>query len=74
MHRCRFRGGRGAIGAGQSLRGRRGVGRGRWPGRGRGQGKTVSREQLDNQLDEYMTKTRTQLDSDLDVYMNQGDN
>ncbi|KAI0215433.1 hypothetical protein LSAT2_032515 [Lamellibrachia satsuma] len=51
----KFRGGRGAIGAGQSLRGRS-RGRGAW---GRGQGKPVSREQLD---------------ADLDVYMNQGDN
>lgn len=62
------RGGRGAAGRGQNMRGR---GRGRG-GRGRGRGGSVdqvSKEQLDNQLDEYMSKTKSYLNSELDAYM-----
>uniref|UniRef100_A0A8C6WXD1 Chromatin target of PRMT1a n=1 Tax=Neogobius melanostomus TaxID=47308 RepID=A0A8C6WXD1_9GOBI len=59
--------GRGAFGG----RGGRG-GRGR--GRGRGLGRpTVTREQLDNQLDAYMSKTKGHLDAELDAYMAQAD-
>lgn len=45
-------------------------------GRGRGQGRggntftpSVSKEDLDNQLDDYMSNTRTSLDAELDAYM-----
>ena len=48
-------------------RGGRGRGRG---GQGRGRGtQEVSREDLDNQLDAYMSKTKSYLDSELDEYM-----
>lgn len=61
------------IGRG-GLRGRGGfAGRG---GRGRGRGvnrPTVTREQLDNQLDAYMSKTKGHLDAELDAYMAQAD-
>lgn len=58
------------------LRGRGGFpgrgGRGR--GRGRGVGRpAVTREQLDNQLDAYMSKTKGHLDAELDAYMAQAD-
>ncbi|KAM4631332.1 chromatin target of PRMT1a [Polymixia lowei] len=58
------------------LRGRGGFtsrgGRGR--GRGRGAGRPmVTREQLDNQLDAYMSKTKGHLDAELDAYMAQAD-
>lgn len=56
------------------LRGRGGfAGRG---GRGRGRGvgqQGVTREQLDNQLDAYMSKTKGHLDAELDAYMAQAD-
>lgn len=58
------------------LRGRGGfVGRGgRGRGRGRGIGRpAVTREQLDNQLDAYMSKTKGHLDAELDAYMAQAD-
>lgn len=58
------------------LRGRGGfAGRGgRGRGRGRGVGRpTVTREQLDNQLDAYMSKTKGHLDAELDAYMAQAD-
>uniref|UniRef100_A0A3Q0S9R9 Chromatin target of PRMT1a n=1 Tax=Amphilophus citrinellus TaxID=61819 RepID=A0A3Q0S9R9_AMPCI len=56
------------------LRGRGGfTGRG-GRGRGRGVGRpTVTREQLDNQLDAYMSKTKGHLDAELDAYMAQAD-
>ncbi len=61
------------IGRG-GLRGRGGfAGRG---GRGRGRGinrPVVTREQLDNQLDAYMSKTKGHLDAELDAYMAQAD-
>ena len=63
------RGGRGGF-RGQGMRGR---GRGMRGGRGRGRGGPrepgVSKEQLDNQLDEYMSKTKSYLDAELDTYM-----
>lgn len=58
------------------LRGRGGfAGRG---GRGRGRGRSmgrpsVTREQLDNQLDAYMSKTKGHLDAELEAYMAQAD-
>ncbi|OCT66707.1 hypothetical protein XELAEV_18042959mg [Xenopus laevis] len=67
------RGGMGARGRGGMTRGR-GFGRGR--GRGRGRGVTrpvITKEQLDNQLDAYMSKTRGHLDAELDAYMAQAD-
>ncbi|XP_062865595.1 chromatin target of PRMT1a [Trichomycterus rosablanca] len=68
------RGAPGARGRG-GLRGRGGfVGRGRGRGRGRGAGRSaVTREQLDNQLDAYMSKTKGHLDAELDAYMAQAD-
>ncbi|XP_076438757.1 uncharacterized protein LOC143277739 isoform X2 [Babylonia areolata] len=61
----------GFRGQGMRGRGRGGAMRG---GRGRGRGGNnkeggVSREQLDNQLDEYMSKTKSHLDAELDTYM-----
>jgi hypothetical protein len=32
-----------------------------------------SKEQLDNQLEEYMSKTKSHLDSELDAYMAEAD-
>lgn len=62
------------------LTGRGGLrGRGGFPGRGgRGRGRgagrpAVTREQLDNQLDAYMSKTKGHLDAELDAYMAQAD-
>uniref|UniRef100_A0AAR2JLJ8 Chromatin target of PRMT1 protein C-terminal domain-containing protein n=1 Tax=Pygocentrus nattereri TaxID=42514 RepID=A0AAR2JLJ8_PYGNA len=68
------RGGAGPRGRG-GLRGRGGfIGRGRGRGRGRGAGRpAVTREQLDNQLDAYMSKTKGHLDAELDAYMAQAD-
>ena len=64
MHCFSYRGGRGGIVASQGVRGKRGVGRGRGAGRGRGIGRgrgrgsavVVSREQLDEDLDSYMSQ------------------
>ncbi|KAG8430624.1 hypothetical protein GDO86_020266 [Hymenochirus boettgeri] len=68
--------GRGALagrGRGNMARGR-GFGRGRGRGRGRGAGRpALTREQLDNQLDAYMSKTKGHLDAELDAYMAQAD-
>ncbi|KAI1885979.1 hypothetical protein AGOR_G00209330 [Albula goreensis] len=68
------RGARGGLG-GKGLRGRGSFGgRGRGRGRGRGVGRpAVTREQLDNQLDAYMSKTKGHLDAELDAYMAQAD-
>lgn len=57
------------------LRGRGGfLGKGRGRGRGRGAGRpAITREQLDNQLDAYMSKTKGHLDAELDAYMAQAD-
>ncbi|KAK7096262.1 chromatin target of PRMT1 protein-like isoform X3 [Littorina saxatilis] len=63
------RGGGGGGFRGQGQRGNRGRG-GRGRGRGRGgPGGNVSQAQLDNQLDEYMSKTKSHLDTELDSYM-----
>ncbi|XP_023657145.2 chromatin target of PRMT1 protein-like [Paramormyrops kingsleyae] len=70
--------GRGAYGS-LGEKGRGGVtvrGRGGFGGRGRGRGASrpvVTREQLDNQLDAYMSKTKGHLDAELDAYMAQAD-
>ncbi|XP_030002598.1 chromatin target of PRMT1a [Sphaeramia orbicularis] len=61
--------GRGGLrGRGFAARGGRGRGRGRGVGR-----PAVTREQLDNQLDAYMSKTKGHLDAELDAYMAQAD-
>ncbi|XP_044127413.1 chromatin target of PRMT1 protein [Bufo gargarizans] len=69
------RGGMGGRGRGGVMaRGRGGFGRGRGRGRGRGPTRpTLTREQLDNQLDAYMSKTKGHLDAELDAYMAQAD-
>ncbi|XP_021372310.1 chromatin target of PRMT1 protein-like isoform X2 [Mizuhopecten yessoensis] len=78
--RSRGRGQGGNRGTGQSPMGRgrgrfqRGRGRGGQRGRGRGGIQTqVSKEDLDNQLDVYMSKTKNYLDHELDAYMQQSD-
>lgn len=53
---------------GKSTRGSRGTGRG-GSGRGGGAQPKLSKEDLDKQLDQYMSKTRTSLDKDLENYM-----
>ncbi|XP_015668883.1 chromatin target of PRMT1 protein isoform X3 [Protobothrops mucrosquamatus] len=85
LPRGAMRGGRGARGflrGGISLRGRGMAGRarggfgGRGRGRGRGRGAprpALTKEQLDNQLDAYMSKTKGHLDAELDAYMAQTD-
>ncbi|KAM4862664.1 chromatin target of PRMT1 protein-like [Urocitellus parryii] len=74
--------GRGAMGRGGiGGRGRGMIGRGRggFGGRGRGRGRgaltrpVLTKEQLDNQLDAYMSKTKGHLDAELDAYMAQTD-
>ncbi|XP_027583076.1 chromatin target of PRMT1 protein isoform X1 [Pipra filicauda] len=69
------RGGLGGRGRGMSSRGRGGFGgRGRGRGRGRGSARpALTKEQLDNQLDAYMSKTKGHLDAELDAYMAQTD-
>lgn len=70
------RGGIGGRGRGMIGRGRGGFG-GRGRGRGRGRGAltrpVLTKEQLDNQLDAYMSKTKGHLDAELDAYMAQTD-
>lgn len=79
-------GGRGGLSRGAArgviIRGRGGLrGRGGFASRGgRGRGRSrgvgrpvVTREQLDNQLDAYMSKTKGHLDAELDAYMAQAD-
>ncbi|XP_015996770.1 chromatin target of PRMT1 protein isoform X5 [Rousettus aegyptiacus] len=81
-----LRGGRAArtlLRGGMPLRGRGMIGRGRggFGGRGRGRGRgrgalarpVLTKEQLDNQLDAYMSKTKGHLDAELDAYMAQTD-
>ncbi|EGW15020.1 Uncharacterized protein C1orf77-like [Cricetulus griseus] len=50
---------------------------GRGQGRGRRRGTlarpVLTKEQLDNQLDAYMSKTKGHLDAELDAYMAQTD-
>lgn len=86
VHGVVKRGGiRGNVGVGRSGRGlqsaRRGarggrVGRvatrGRGSGRGRGE-KPVSKDKLDAELDQYMSKTKSHLDAELDEYMQHAD-
>ncbi|NXU75651.1 CHTOP protein, partial [Oreotrochilus melanogaster] len=62
-------------GRGMAGRGRGGFGgRGRGRGRGRGLARpALTKEQLDNQLDAYMSKTKGHLDAELDAYMAQTD-
>ncbi|NXE57376.1 CHTOP protein, partial [Casuarius casuarius] len=85
LPRGAMRGGRGAralLRGGIPLRGRGMAGRGRggFGGRGRGRGRgrgsarpALTKEQLDNQLDAYMSKTKGHLDAELDAYMAQTD-
>lgn len=61
------RGGSGGGRGGQTSQRGRSPGRGR--GRGRGGNTKVSKEDLDKQLDQYMSKTRGALDQDLENYM-----
>ncbi|NXI01361.1 CHTOP protein, partial [Pachycephala philippinensis] len=63
------------AGRGMAGRGRGGLGgRGRGRGRGRGSARpALTKEQLDNQLDAYMSKTKGHLDAELDAYMAQTD-
>ncbi|KAM6435647.1 chromatin target of PRMT1 protein isoform 2-T2 [Liasis olivaceus] len=69
------RGGIGGRGRGMAGRARGGFGgRGRGRGRGRGAARpALTKEQLDNQLDAYMSKTKGHLDAELDAYMAQTD-
>ncbi|KFQ03462.1 Chromatin target of PRMT1 protein [Leptosomus discolor] len=77
----RGRGGPGRGGLGRGAMGRGGLGgRGSFGGRGRGRGRgrgsarpALTKEQLDNQLDAYMSKTKGHLDAELDAYMAQTD-
>ncbi|NXD87981.1 CHTOP protein, partial [Halcyon senegalensis] len=64
----------------EACRGMAGRGRGGFGGRGRGRGRgrgsarpALTKEQLDNQLDAYMSKTKGHLDAELDAYMAQTD-
>lgn len=69
-HCCDLLSGRGGLRGRGGFAGRGGRGR----GRGRGIGRpSVTREQLDNQLDAYMSKTKGHLDAELDAYMAQAD-
>lgn len=47
----------------------RGQSSGRGRGRGRGGATKVSKEDLDKQLDQYMSKSKGALDQDLESYM-----
>ncbi|NXC72283.1 CHTOP protein, partial [Anhinga anhinga] len=73
--RGRYRGSTGVACRGMAGRGRGGFGgRGRGRGRGRGSARpALTKEQLDNQLDAYMSKTKGHLDAELDAYMAQTD-
>ncbi|NXB44359.1 CHTOP protein, partial [Leucopsar rothschildi] len=71
--------GRGGLGRGAMARGGIG-GRGQCPALGMreklgidGWGPALTKEQLDNQLDAYMSKTKGHLDAELDAYMAQTD-
>ncbi|XP_075222000.1 uncharacterized protein LOC142324844 isoform X2 [Lycorma delicatula] len=65
--RGRFDRGRGSI-RGRGIGGRRG---GRGAGRRRDNVPVPTKEELDNQLDQYMANSRCSLDKDLDSYMKQ---
>ena len=67
--------GRGGIGGrGPAVVGR---GRGNFGCRGRGRGArtrpALTKEQLDKELDEYMSNTKARLDAELDAYMAETD-
>ncbi|CAC5377321.1 unnamed protein product [Mytilus coruscus] len=80
-------GNRGGRGQAQGFRGNRGGFRARGGGNNRGRGgfrggrgqrgrggdgrSPISKEELDNQLEAYMSKTKSSLDADLDSYMQQ---
>lgn len=72
---------RGNVGVGRSgrglqraKRGARGGRVGRVATRGRGRGdKPVSKDKLDAELDQYMSKTKSHLDAELDEYMQHAD-
>ncbi|BFZ26060.1 hypothetical protein BsWGS_29098 [Bradybaena similaris] len=67
-------GGRGGNRRGMR-RGGRGQPRGRGAaGRGGASNSNVTVQELDNQLDEYMTKSRSHLDAELDAYMSEVNN
>ncbi|XP_057592897.1 chromatin target of PRMT1 protein-like [Hippopotamus amphibius kiboko] len=74
--RTLLRGGMSLRGWGMIGRGSGGFG-GRGQGRGRQRGAfahpVLTKEQLDNQLDAYMSKTKGHLDAELDAYMAQTD-
>ena len=53
--------------------GRRGRG-GRWRRGGRSQGPPPSKEQLDKEIDSYMSETKGFLDKQLDQYMSEAQN
>lgn len=72
--RGNFRRGNPGVRGGHGRGAATGMGRGRG-GRGRGRGgrpAPPSREELDQQLDQYMASTKSTLDRELDSYMNQG--
>jgi len=69
----RSRGGiRGASRGARGGRGGRGATRGRGGGRGRVE-KPVSKDKLDEELEQYMSKTKSHLDAELDEYMQHAD-
>lgn len=78
--RGNFRGGRQSRGRGGSrqqvqrsnLRNARGRGRGKSWWNNRNGGNVPSKQELDNQLDEYMAETKSSLDAQLEHYMSQG--
>jgi hypothetical protein len=59
-------------GRGRRGRGGRGGRGGRRGGRGGNPNPKMTKEELDAQLESYMSNTRTVLDHDLDSYMNSG--
>lgn len=61
-------------GRGVGQRGGRGFRGGGRRGRGYARQPKMTKEELDAQLDSYMSKTKTVLDRDLDAYMSQGAN
>nr|KAF6396438.1 chromatin target of PRMT1 [Rousettus aegyptiacus] len=69
--------GQNLLRGGRAVAPRMGLRRGGVRGRGRGRGAlarpVLTKEQLDNQLDAYMSKTKGHLDAELDAYMAQTD-
>lgn len=76
--RGNFRGGRQSRGGNRqqaqrsNLRNARGRGRGKSWWNNRNGGNLPSKQELDNQLDEYMAETKSSLDAQLEHYMSQG--